>query len=124
MPGVVKISQLPPATTVNPSDVLPLVDAGTTVGATAQQVYGANRREGQQTLVPADGSASVAVPFAPPFPNGVLKVDCPCFTGYNGSDFPVFGYSITAITASGFTLTVGGGQSGKTVTVHFGASGF
>lgn len=121
--STIKISQLSIAPPLIASDIMPVDHGGQTVAGSASQIYGANRRDGIQAAVPADGSASVTITFPTAFPNAVIKLDAPAFVGYTGSDVPVFAYKITAVTTAGYTILVTGGQADTTVNVQWGATG-
>lgn len=119
----VPISQLPGASSVIASDLVPLVHGGNTVAATPSQIVASVRREGSVT-VPADGT-SQPVTFSTPFASSVGSVRFG-LEGYSGSDNAAL--SAPRIvngtkSTSGFTVIVGGGASGSTVTLHYEASG-
>lgn len=117
------ISQLPAAASVGSGDILPLVQQNRTYSTTPAQIIAALRREGSVT-VPADGN-SQAITFSSPFPNAVGSIRFG-LENYSGTDNAALSCPriVTGTkTTSGFTVIVGGGQSGSTVTLHYEASG-
>lgn len=80
-------------------------------------------REAVVTGVPADGSAAATVTYATPFASATDVVRGIVLANYSGSDNAALGFRVDTITASGFHVTVYGGQSGSTVAVHYSAIG-
>ena len=122
------ITGLPLASSVLSSDVLPIVQGGVTRQATAALLVaaGKNDREYAQTGIPAaqdSTSTPTTVTYDKPFDSATTVISGIVFVNYSGSDFPVFTYKISNVTKSGFSILVGGGQSGSTVDLHYRAIG-
>jgi hypothetical protein len=83
---------------------------------------GALERSKVVDLVPADG-ANTTFTFDTPFTNTIGTVTFTVWN-YSGSDNAALVYrGVGTPSKSGFTITVGGGQTGSTVSVHYRASG-
>lgn len=93
-----------------------------TLTCTASNYFGA-LRNGTAALVPADGSASAAVPFANSFAASVTSVTLTP-GNYSGSDNAAISCFLTgAATVNGFNAECVGGVPGSTVTVNYTAAG-
>lgn len=81
-------------------------------------------REGVTAAVLADGTGSVTVTFAPAFSTAIVSAPMPGVSDYSGTDNAVITPRITAYSPTSITWTVGGGQSGSTVKLHYRISGY
>lgn len=118
----VPTSQLPAAPALVSTDLVPIVHAGNTMAATIAQLIAALRREAVVTNVPADGG-NTPITFTTPFAStvGVVSITP---SSYNGTDNPLITWRLIGEpNLNGFTVTVGGGQAGKTVSLHYRVSG-
>jgi hypothetical protein len=102
----------------------PTIDA-TQVNSNFTYLDTGKNREGVLTGVTfaSDGSATATVTYSTPFATATDVVRGIVLANYSGSDNGFLSYRIGSITASGFTLYLGGGQSGSTVAVHYSAIG-
>lgn len=117
------ISQLPSAASVGASDILPLVKSGKTFSTTPSQIIASVRREGS-VVVPADGN-SQAILFPVAFQNtvGAIRFGLESYSGTDNAALSMPRIVNGTKSLSGFTVIVGGGQTGSSVTLHYEASG-
>lgn len=117
------ISALPQAPNVSYNDLVPVVHSGNTVAATPSAIVASVRREGSVT-VPADGTAQ-PITFSPPFLNtvGAIRFGLENYSGSDNAALSSPRIVNNSKSTSGFTVIVGGGQGGTTVTLHYEASG-
>ena len=125
----VPISSLPSASSVSSTDLVPLVHNNTTVGATVQQMVNAAiatamatiEREDKVLNVLCDGTDQ-PISFTSAFPVG-STVGTITFgvSDYDGTDNPALSVPriVGTPTISGFTINIGGGQSGQTISLHY-----
>lgn len=84
---------------------------------------GKNRESTQTVTFGSDGSVTATVTYSPAFGTATDVIRGIVFVNYTGTDFATLVYKISNVTQNGFTIEVGGGQSGTQVDVHYSVIG-